>query len=108
MSMQHDDLQPGLRGIILEEQAELTLVEVSRACAVEVQWIIEFVDEGVLEPRGGERHDWRFSGPQLRRAITALRLQRDLGLNPAGVALALQLLDEIDVLRARLNELESR
>jgi chaperone modulatory protein CbpM len=32
----------------------------------------------------------------------ALGLQRDLGINLAGAALALQLLDEVEALRARL------
>jgi chaperone modulatory protein CbpM len=31
-----------------------------------------------------------------------VRLQRDLGVNPAGAALALQLMDELEQLRAQL------
>ena len=46
---------------------------------------------------------WRFSGSALRRAATAQRLTRDLGLNAAGVALALDLLEEIETLRIRPN-----
>jgi len=34
----------------------------------------------------------------------ALRLQQDLGVNLAGAALALQLLEEAETLRARLRE----
>ena len=90
-------------GIILEEQVELTLAEISRGCAVHAELIIELVDEGVLVPVGRNPIDWRFTGAHLRRAAIALRLQRDLGLNLAGVALALELLDELNTLRARLN-----
>ena len=43
--------------------------------------------------------EWRFSGAQLRRARIALRLERDLGVNAAGVALALELLEELEQLR---------
>ena len=39
---------------------------------------------------------------QMRRARVAMRLQSDLGINLAGAALALQLLDEIENLRARV------
>jgi chaperone modulatory protein CbpM len=100
--MQNDSTPVGIIGIVVEEYAELTLNEISSACAVEIESILALVDEGVLLPAGGEVSQWRFSGAQLRRANTALRLQRDLGVNPAGVALALELLDEIDRLRARL------
>jgi len=65
-------------------------------------FIVELVEEGVLAPVGREPHHWRFSGIHMRRARVALRLQRDLGVNTAGAALALQLLDEVEELRARL------
>lgn len=38
-------------------------------------------------------------------SITVLRLRRDLGLNLAGAAQALQLLDEVEALRERLRVL---
>lgn len=93
---------PQLSGIILEELTELTLAELCRACAVHSESIVELVEEGVLAPLGREPHRWRFSGVHMRRATVALRLQRDLGVNLAGAALALQLLDEVESLRARL------
>jgi chaperone modulatory protein CbpM len=100
--MENHRMLPQLSGVILEELGELTLSDVSRACAVDVDCIIELVAEGLLAPRGREPHRWRFSGAHLRRATVALRLQRDLGVNLAGAALALQLLDEVEALRARL------
>lgn len=95
-----------LRGIILDEQSALTLTELSHVCAVQTGYIIELVDEGLVTPdiaaEENEPQHWRFSGAQLRRARTALRLQSDLGVNLAGAALALQLLDEIENLRAQV------
>ena len=95
-----------LRGIILDEQSALTLTELSHVCAVQTGYIIELVDEGLVTPdiaaEENEPQHWRFSGAQLRRARTALRLQSDLGVNLAGAALALQLLDEIENLRAQI------
>ena len=100
--MENAKMLPQLAGIILEELTELTLADVCRACTVSVDGIVELVEEGVITPLGREPHRWRFSGTHLRRATVALRLQRDLGVNLAGAALALQLMDEVDVLRARL------
>ena len=45
---------------------------------------------------------WHFRGDTLPRARRALRLQRDLEINLAGVALAMDLMDEIDRLRREL------
>lgn len=88
--------------LILEEQHDLTLDALCRACGTEADQLLALVDEGVLTPIGAQRSGWRFSGVQLRRARVAVRLQRDLGVNVAGAALALELLDELDDLRARL------
>jgi len=93
---------------ILEEQTGLTLVELCRACAVRADFIVALVEEGVLAPQGRDPHRWRFTGVHLRRTGVALRLQRDLGLNLAGAALALELMDELEAARERLRALGAR
>jgi chaperone modulatory protein CbpM len=89
-------------GVIIDEQSELTLEEFCHACSMQTEWIVTLVEEGVLEPSGQGQSSWRFTGTQLRSALTIARLQRDLGLNLPGAALALELLDEIEILRRRL------
>ena len=98
--------QKTLSGILLDEQTELSLIDLCRACSSSTEWIIELVEEGALEPVGDEQSGWRFTGISLQRARTARRLQQDLGINLAGIALALDLLDEIETMRARLRRLE--
>ena len=93
---------------ILEEQSELTLADLCRACSAHTEIIIELVEEGVLEAAGSSPDDWRFDGRNIRRARVALRLQQDLGVNLAGAALALQLMEEIEGLRSRLHAIGSR
>lgn len=101
--MSTNETLPHTSGSILEQQTELSLDEVSRICAVQVGFIIELVEEGVLAPIAGHAPDsWRLSGAQVRHVTVAWRLQRDLGVNLAGAALALQLLDEIETLRAQI------
>ncbi len=96
-----------LNGVLLDEDCYLSLAELSRACSTHAEWVISLVEEGILEPGGSDMRDWRFSAPALRRARTTRHLQRDLGVNLAGAALVLDLLDEIDHLRQRLARLES-
>ena len=96
--------QPPMSGTPLDQSTELTLDAVSRFCAVQTTFIIELVEEGVIAPIAGqEAGSWRFTSAQLRHVTVAARLQRDLGVNLAGAALALQLLDEIETLRAHLS-----
>ena len=92
----------GLPASLMDDEVELTLADLSRMCAVEERHIIEFVEEGVLHAVE-VKQIWRFRGSALRRARLALRLERDLDLNLAGVALALDLMDEIDRLRREIN-----
>jgi chaperone modulatory protein CbpM len=96
-----------LSGVLLDEQTEISLSELCEACSSSAEWIIELVEVGALDPVGYQQTLWRFSGSSLQRARTAMRLQRDLDLNLAGVALALDLLDEIEALESRLRCLES-
>lgn len=105
--MTSEKMLPQISGIILEELTELSLAELGHACAVQVDCIVELVNEGVIKPLGREPHRWRFSGSHMRRASVAFRLQRDLGVNLAGAALALQLLDEIEALQAQLHILNT-
>jgi chaperone modulatory protein CbpM len=90
-----------LQGAIFDEAAVLTLRDLSRMCAVDERHIVEFVHEGVLNAVLIES-EWRFRGTALRRARRALRLERDLELNLSGVALALDLMEEIEQLRREL------
>lgn len=85
----------------------LSLIEISRCCGVETEEILVLIAEGVLSPRGPNQAEWRFGSADLGRALSALRLARDLGINPAGAALAIELLDEMHQLRERVRLLES-
>jgi chaperone modulatory protein CbpM len=90
---------------ILDDDFEFSLVDLCRCCSVKAETIIEMVDEGMLSPYGLTPADWRFGGTSLRKVEITLNLQRDLGINLQGAALALDLLEEIEVLRARIRNL---
>jgi chaperone modulatory protein CbpM len=91
-----------LSGEIFEEYTVLSVDDLSRLCAVDKTYIVELVEEGVLSVIEIEASEWRFPGAALRRARMALRLQRDLEINLPGVALALELLEELERLRREL------
>ncbi|MEJ2384611.1 MAG: chaperone modulator CbpM [Xanthomonadales bacterium] len=95
-----------LRGQLIEEETLITLDELCGACTVRTQEVVTLVREGVIDPvdgplRAEEATAWRFHITSVRRVRTVVRLQRDLGVNLAGAALALELLDRIAELERR-------
>jgi chaperone modulatory protein CbpM len=92
-----------IEGSIVEHDVHMTIVELAQATQTPEDLIMAWVSEGVLSPAGGSPQDWRFSGDSLKRAKTAARLMHDLELNLPGVALALNLLEELDQLRSQLH-----
>lgn len=79
-----------------------TLDDLCEICQVTVESVYEWVDYGVLNPEGVSIAEWRFSTHALIQARRACRLQRDLALNLAGIALVLELVDDVRRLRREL------
>lgn len=95
-----------LEGTLLDEGTQVTVTELTEVCHLNLTEIKCMVAEGVLHPHGTQPEHWCFTGLEVQRARRALRLQRDLDLNLAGAALALELLEEIERLRRRVQRLE--
>ena len=91
-----------LSGKLLEEDSDVTLSQLCEACAVQAQAIEAMMEEGIVDPTGGDVGTWRFTRTSVVRVRTVLRMQRDLDVNLAGAALALDLLERIEALQARL------
>ncbi|EEB82516.1 chaperone modulator CbpM [Roseobacter sp. GAI101] len=84
----------------------LSLQDLCRFCHADETWVVDLVEHGVLEPVGSTSGNWRFVGTNIVRAKKARRLNRDLGINTAGVALVLALLEERDTIMRRLAQHE--
>lgn len=102
------EAQPGPPGHAGSKGIRMTLVELSLAHALSVDQVLEMVMEGILEPIGSTRDEWHFTELHFHHAGIAVRLQRDLGINLPGVALALQLLQELQDMKQRLESMERR
>ena len=89
------NLEKVLTGQVLEDSDVVTLTDLCRSCTVETETVTMLVAEGILDPMGRDVEHWQFSVGSLRRVKTVIHLQRDLGVNLAGAALALDLLDRI-------------
>jgi chaperone modulatory protein CbpM len=93
-----------ISGVILENEHQFTLAEICQSSCLPAEHILKMVEQGILEPVNIQSiaSRWQFQGNSLIRVRTVVRLQQDLGVNLAGAALALELLDEIKSLRKQL------
>lgn len=87
--------------VCLTGEHALELAEFAAACGIDTAFVQLLVDEGLLRP-AVEQPAWRFGGEELARVRRIRRLQRDFEANLQSVAVMLDLIDEIERLRAQL------
>jgi chaperone modulatory protein CbpM len=88
-----------ISALLLDDSVELSLQELCAACRASEELIVEIVAEGIVEPLGADRAQWRFSGLAVTRVQRVIRLQQEFAVNLPGAALALELLEEVERLR---------
>lgn len=84
----------------------VSLDDLCRICGSHADWIIELVDEGILEPEGSSRAKWQFDSVSITIVRKVQRLQSDLEVNIPGIALVLSLVEENARLKRRVQALE--
>jgi chaperone modulatory protein CbpM len=87
---------------------KLSLSDLTMFCGTSPDWVITLVEHGVVTPITRAAPEWEFTSPHIARARKAARLMRDLGLNVAGVALVLDLIEERDALTRKLAFLDAQ
>jgi len=89
-------------GIVLDENLSYDLQELCKVCKVKDDLVYEMINEGMLTPLGDSPKSWKFSATSIKKIQVAVRLQEDLGVNLPGAALALDLMEELEMLRAKI------
>lgn len=80
----------------------MTIEEVIYSFGVDEEMILAIVEEGIVEGEPNDQGLMVFEPRDLSRIKTVIRLERDLGVNLAGAALVLDLLQEIEQLKSLL------
>lgn len=86
----------------------LSFAEVCLQTGVAENTVIEIIEQGIVEPIGDSPVEWRFSPAMLIQTKKAVRLHRDLDVNWAGIALAIELLNELEDLQEHNRYLQRR
>ncbi|MEL0620366.1 chaperone modulator CbpM [Psychrobacter proteolyticus] len=84
----------------------MSLDELVSACGQERQWVIELIEENVIEYDVPERE--QFTGYQLTTVRRASRLSRDFEASVPAIGLILELLDEVEQLRQLKRQIEQQ
>ncbi len=84
------------------EDGGLTLKQLATICAVEPDWIVRHIQEGLLQPLS-QQPEWRFSSAHLVRVRRIVILERNFEALPELAALVADMQEEIDDLRRRLH-----
>ncbi|QJI32504.1 chaperone modulatory protein CbpM [Pseudomonas sp. ADAK18] len=87
---------------------QVNMTEFCEATELSVAYVIEIVEHGIVEPVGKTPESWHFTDYELALAKRASTLRKDLDLEWEGVALALNLLEEVQQLRAENQMLKQR
>lgn len=89
-----------------DEDACLTLEELCSACALERDWLVVRVREGLVPATsaaaGSAATEWRFTTTTLARVRRMREIERTYDAAPELAALVADMLEEMDALRARL------
>lgn len=93
---------------ILLEDAMLNLDELARSCRVSREWIIERVQWGLLDEDliTNDPATWIFDSRSFMRVKRIITIERDFEGNPELAGLVADLIEEVEVLRARLKASE--
>ena len=83
----------------------LTKISFSEVCqqyGISEQILFEFLENGLIAEISAPSTSLVFESSHLQRILSACRLHQDLEINPNGVILALELMDELTELRQEL------
>lgn len=84
----------------------MSLDELVSTCGQERQWVIELIEENIIEYDVPERE--QFTGYQLTTVRRASRLSRDFDASVPAIGLILELLDELEQLRQLKRQLDTQ
>jgi len=84
----------------------MSLDELVSTCGQERQWVIELIEENIIEYDVPDQE--QFTGYQLTTVRRASRLSRDFNASVPAIGLILELLDELEQLRQLKRQIDKQ
>lgn len=95
--------QKTITAILVDETRTYSYLEVCEKFDMSETMLIEMIEHGLLNASALKLKDIIFDQKMIGRIQAARRLQQDLEVNLPGVVLALELLDELALMREELS-----
>lgn len=92
-----------LIGVLIEDTSTISFTEVCLKYNIPKELLIDMMEEGLFPNQPTEPEQIALDQKALRRIESAFRLHKDLGINLPGVALAIDLLEEIEKMHKELD-----
>lgn len=92
-----------LESVLLDEQHEISLSELSEMSGLSLEALCQLVDSGVLLPNNPTEAIWHFNSRYLITTRRLSRLKQDFELESNSLALMLAFLERIRELEQQLN-----
>lgn len=86
--------------------APVSLQELCQIFTISPQFIQDLVNYDIIYPKDKQAKEWVFDLVHIERVKISLRLHKDLEVNLSGVAVILDLLDQVHDLQAKMQLLE--
>lgn len=87
--------------------SQLSITEVAARCGVHPDLIERFVYLGLIDPVGGDEDRLLFPIEVVPLVRKIIRLRNHLGINYVGIGLVLELMNRIEKLESKLQELKA-
>jgi DNA-binding transcriptional MerR regulator len=94
--------------LVRKDAYELTVETLAQRAGLHPATVKQFVELGLIEPVRSNGSDPAFDAAALLRLRTIGRLRSTLGVNCAGAAIILDLLDKLAALRREIESMRSR
>lgn len=91
-----------ITGVLIEDTTTFSFIEVCTRYHIPKKLLHEMIEQGLFDVQSTNEQQLTLTQKDLQKMESAFRLHKDLGVNLEGVALALELLDELERLRTEL------
>ncbi len=92
-----------IAGEIIDEKITFTISQICQQCDIPKELLLQMMEHGLFEFYQQDQDEYRIDINGLKQIEIAFHLHKDLEINIPGIAVIIELRDELEQLRTELN-----